>query len=85
MTPKEIQFCDVLRCIVVGVILFPAAATLKTFTVTIIFVDEPTLIAPPRCVPWVEGIHKQPLVLGFVLHEIFELPKGPLHVPLRER
>ena len=85
MAPPEIQFCHVLRCVVIGVILFAAATTLEGFAVAVLIMDEPTLVAPLGCVPWVDCIHEQPFVLGFVLNEIPELAERPFGVPLCER
>ena len=85
MAPKEIQLRHVLRCVVIGVILFAAATALEGFAVAVLTVDEPALVAPLGCVSWVDCIHEQPFVRGFVRNEILELPEGPLRVPLRER
>lgn len=66
-------------------ILLPAATVLEVFTVSVLIMDEPPLVAPLRRVPWVNCIHEQLFILGFVFDEILELAEDSFRVPLRER
>ena len=85
MASPEIQFCNVLRRIIIRVIRLPARHTLELASVPVRVVCEPALVTPLRRVPRVHRIHEQSFVLRFVLHEGLQFPKRPFGLPRRER
>ena len=77
MTPQEIQFCNILRRIVVSVVLFPAPLALKLVSVPVVVMDTSALVASLARVLRIHRIYKHTVLFCLVLDKLFQLAECP--------